>query len=92
MIVSHTVAWIRIMAAAKIAITLDKELVERLDKLVEARQFDSRSRAVQEAVREKLDRIDRTRLARECKKLNPRVERKMAELGMESDSRSWPEY
>ena len=63
------------MSAAKIAITLDEDLVARLDQLVAARQFSSRSRAVQDAVREKLERLDRTRLARECEKLDPRFER-----------------
>jgi metal-responsive CopG/Arc/MetJ family transcriptional regulator len=80
------------MAAEKIAITLDKELVNRLDELVAARQFASRSRAVQEAVREKLDRLDRTRLANECIKLDTRFEQEMAEQGMNADVESWPEY
>jgi metal-responsive CopG/Arc/MetJ family transcriptional regulator len=80
------------MAAEKIAVTLDKELVNRLDQLVAARHFASRSRAVQEAVREKLDRLDRTRLASECKKLDPRFEQELAEQGMNADVESWPEY
>ena len=80
------------MAVEKIAITLDEDLVVRLDKLVAARQFTSRSRAVQEAVREKLERMDRTRLARECKKLDPKFEQNMAELGMNADAQTWPEY
>lgn len=80
------------MPAAKIAVTLDEELLHRLDELVAARQFASRSRAVQEAVREKLARLDRTRLARECQKLDPRFEREMAEQGIHADVETWPEY
>jgi metal-responsive CopG/Arc/MetJ family transcriptional regulator len=80
------------MSAAKIAITLDEELLYRLDDLVASRQFASRSSAVQEAVREKLARLDRTRLARESKKLDPRFERDLAEQGMGEDINSWPEY
>jgi metal-responsive CopG/Arc/MetJ family transcriptional regulator len=80
------------MAAEKIAVTLDEELVSRLDQLVAARQFPNRSRAVQEAVREKLDRMDRTRLAEQCKKLNPQFEQELAELGMNADAETWPEY
>jgi Arc/MetJ-type ribon-helix-helix transcriptional regulator len=80
------------MSAAKIAITLESELLARLDALVERKEFPNRSRAVQEAVREKLDRIDRGRLARECKKLDPRFERELAELGLGDDAESWPEY
>ncbi len=67
------------MSAAKIAITIDSELVARLDELVTSRQFASRSRAVQEAVREKLEKIDRTRLASECAKLDPEFEKQLAE-------------
>lgn len=80
------------MNAAKIAVTIDQDLVARLDELVAARQFASRSRAIQDAVREKLDRLDRTRLARECQKLEPRFEQRMAEQGMEADADQWPEY
>jgi hypothetical protein len=60
--------------------------------LVAARQFTSRSRAVQDAVREKLDRLDRPRLARECDKLDPRFERQLAEQGIRADAEAWPEY
>jgi metal-responsive CopG/Arc/MetJ family transcriptional regulator len=80
------------MPAEKIAVTLDHELVSRLDQLVAANQFPSRSRAVQEAVREKLDRMDRRRLANECTKLDPEYEQKLAELGMSADAETWPEY
>ncbi len=80
------------MGAAKIAITIDEDLLHRLDELVSARQFSSRSRAVQEAVRDKLARLDRTRLGRECQKLDPSFERELAEQGMGTDFESWPEY
>jgi metal-responsive CopG/Arc/MetJ family transcriptional regulator len=80
------------MASAKIAITLDEELLIRLDRLVAERQFPSRSGAVQEAVREKLQRFDHSRLARECAKLDAAFERDMAELGMQADAATWPEY
>jgi metal-responsive CopG/Arc/MetJ family transcriptional regulator len=80
------------MGTAKIAITLEEELVDRLDELVAERQFASRSRAVQEAVREKLSRLDRTRLARECRKLDPKFEQKLAEQDFAVETDSWPEY
>ena len=50
------------MATVKIAITLDEAIVARLDKLVAENRFPSRSRVVQEAVRDKLDRLKRGRL------------------------------
>ena len=80
------------MHAAKIAISIDPDLVSRLDELVAARQFTSRSRAIQDAVREKLERLDRTRLARECEKLNPHFEQQMADQSLEMDAGQWPEY
>lgn len=80
------------MATEKIAITLDVGLVSRLDQLIAEHKFPSRSRAVQEAVREKIERLDRTRLADECRKLDPRFEQEMAEQGMNVDVESWPEY
>ncbi len=80
------------MAAVKIAVTLDREIVARLDKLVEQNKFPSRSRAVQEAVRDKLDRMKCGRLARECAKLDPEFEKALAEEGMAADFKEWPEY
>jgi Arc/MetJ-type ribon-helix-helix transcriptional regulator len=80
------------MASTKIAITLEEELVVRIDQLVAEQRFPNRSRAVQEAVREKLARLDGSRLARECEKLDPRFERDLAELGLGADADTWPAY
>ena len=80
------------MGAAKIAITLDEELVERIDRLVAAGKFPSRSRAIQVAVRAQIDRVDRGRLARECAKLDPGYEQTLAEEAAAYDLESWPEY
>jgi metal-responsive CopG/Arc/MetJ family transcriptional regulator len=80
------------MAAAKIAITIDERLLKRLDRLVAQRKFRNRSRAIQEAVRDKLDRLDRGRLARECAKLNRSAEQKMADEGLAADLEEWPEF
>jgi len=62
---------------------MDDRLLRRLDDLVERAVFRSRSEAIQKAVAEKLARLDRGRLARECAKLSPREEQAMAEEGME---------
>ena len=80
------------MSAAKVAITIEGELLKRLDRMVQQRRFPNRSRAIQEAVREKLDRLDRGRLARECAKLNRAFEQKMAEEGLAGDLEEWPEF
>ena len=58
------------MACAKIAISLNKDTVERLDRLVVEGVYPSRSRAIQEALEERLSRLSRDRLARECAKLD----------------------
>lgn len=80
------------MRTVKIAVTMDHKLLARLDYLVAHNQFPNRSQAVQEAVREKLERLDRSRLARECAKLDPAFEQAMAEEGLTEDAVEWPEY
>jgi metal-responsive CopG/Arc/MetJ family transcriptional regulator len=80
------------MPSAKIAITIDPGLLSRLDRLVKEQRFPNRSRAVQEALRDKLDRLDRTRLARECAKLDRAFEQRLAEEGLREDLQQWPAY
>jgi hypothetical protein len=48
--------------------------------------------AIQEAVEEKLARMERSRLAKECAKLDPAFEKALAEEGMSEDAAEWPEY
>ena len=74
----------------KIAITLERGSLARLDRLVRDRRFPNRSRALQEALEDKLERVDRSRLARECAKLDPRAEQQLADEGLDLDQ--WPEY
>lgn len=80
------------MSTAKIAITIDDKLVQKIDSLVEKRVFPNRSRAIQEAVSEKLSRLDKSRLAKECLKLDKGFEQELAEVGLSSEVESWPEY
>jgi len=80
------------MATSKIAITIDQNLLYRLDFLVKSQRFTNRSRAIQEAVAEKLARIERSRLAQECAKLDPKFEQEMAEEGFVAEMDEWPEY
>ena len=80
------------MAASKIAITMEEKLVKRLDDLVKSRIFPNRSKAIQEAVEEKLKRMEKTRLAAECAKLDPKYEQSLAEEGFSSELEEWPEY
>jgi len=80
------------MSVAKVAITLDQNLLMTLDRLVRQYGFPSRSRMIQQAVKEKVARIESNRLARECDKLDHRFEQALAEEGMGEEIESWPEY
>lgn len=80
------------MSSTKIAVTIDQNLLTRLDRLVKERRFPNRSRAVQEALRDKLERLERSRLARECAKLDPAFEQQLAEEGLTEDLEQWPAY
>src|SRR5262245_41700731 len=63
------------MSSAKIAISLAPEALKQVDQLVEGGMFPSRSKLIQDAVDEKLQRLRRVRLAQECAKLQPFAER-----------------
>lgn len=80
------------MARAKVAVTLDSDALERVDRLVRQGVFPSRSRALEAALQEKLERLERSRLAREAAKLDPAFEQALAEEGMTEDVSSWPAY
>jgi Arc/MetJ-type ribon-helix-helix transcriptional regulator len=80
------------MGVAKVAISLDENALERVDRLVEEGKFPSRSRLIQDAIAEKLERMGKTRLAAECAKLDPEFERALADEGLSEEAASWPEY
>ena len=80
------------MPKTKVALTLDSELLERVDELVAKQRFRNRSQAVEAALADKVQRLARTRLARESAKLNPREERRLADEGLVDALDSWPEY
>jgi Arc/MetJ-type ribon-helix-helix transcriptional regulator len=79
------------MPAAKIAVSLDAEALKEVDRLVKGGVFPSRSRLIQDALAEKLQKIQRVRLARECAKLDQAAERDAAEEFLPSEAQ-WPEY
>ena len=89
MTILHTA---RAMPKTKIAIAIDPALLGRLDDLVADARFPSRSQAVEAAVRDALERLDRTRLARECARLDPSFEKALAEEGLAADAGTWPAY
>jgi Arc/MetJ-type ribon-helix-helix transcriptional regulator len=79
------------MSSAKIAISLDPDALKQVDQLVEGGLFPSRSKLIQDAVAEKLQRLRRTRLAQECAKLQPSSEQEEAEEIFRGEA-EWPEY
>lgn len=80
------------MPKTKVALTLDTELVARVDELVAKRRFRNRSQAVEAALVDKVQRLARTRLARESAKLNPKEEKRLADDDLGDALESWPEY
>ena len=80
------------MPKTKVAVTVDTGLLERVDALVAERRFANRSQAVECSLAETVARADRTRLARECAKVNPLEERALAEEGFAGSADTWPEY
>jgi Arc/MetJ-type ribon-helix-helix transcriptional regulator len=79
------------MSTAKIAISLDPRALRDIDRLVKAGRYPSRSKLVQDALLEKLQRIDHSRLATECSKLTQQQERALANEALVADQ-PWPEY
>ena len=80
------------MSSSKIAITLESSVLSEVDALVKKKIFPNRSRAIQEAIKEKLDRLNHSLLAQECAKLDPVFEKALAEEGLTEDLSEWPEY
>ena len=80
------------MASVKVAITLEQETLRRVDSLVAQRVFPNRSRDIQTALHEKIERLEGTRLAAECAKLDKKFEQALADEGLGVDADSWPEF
>jgi Arc/MetJ-type ribon-helix-helix transcriptional regulator len=90
MIIYHTGD--QAMASVKVAITLEQETLRQVDSLVARRVFQNRSRAIQIALHEKIERMEGSRLAAECAKLDQKFEQSLAEEGMGADAAVWPEF
>lgn len=80
------------MNAAKITISLNRDLLNSLDLLVQSRVFPTRSQAIQAAVQEKIARLQKTRLAMQCARLDPAEEQALADMGLAADRDQWPQY
>ena len=80
------------MSTAKVTISLEQQLLEKLDQFVTEEIFGNRSQAIQIALKEKIDRLEGNRLAQECAKLDIDFEQAMAEEGMSKELSEWPGY
>ena len=78
------------MGTAKVAITLDEQLLRTVDRWVKQGSYPNRSQAIQSVLREKLARWERTRLAEELDKLDRDDERALADERL--DGEAWPEF
>jgi metal-responsive CopG/Arc/MetJ family transcriptional regulator len=67
------------MPKEKVALTIEKNLLEILDILVSEGRFSSRSSAFEKAIEYSLEKVDHSRLARECSKLDPIFEQALTE-------------
>lgn len=88
MMIGHTVEAPH-MPAAKIAITIDEELLRALDLWVREGKYPNRSKAIQAAVKEKHDRWRKTRLAEECAKVDPREAQAEVDIRYEGEVLPW---
>ena len=69
---------------------MDETLLHQLDKLVKTQPFRSRSQVIQQAVAEKIGRMDKSRLTRECAKLDRKSEQALADEGLAGEIGEWP--
>lgn len=67
------------------AVTLDQRTLGEVDRLVRQRAYPNRSRVIEEALRDRLLCLKRSRLVQELAKLDPEAERSLAEEGLAED-------
>ncbi|MBV8546202.1 MAG: ribbon-helix-helix protein, CopG family [Acidobacteria bacterium] len=79
------------MSRAKIAVTVDEHALAEIDRLVTRGVFPNRSQAFEIAVKERLERMRRSRLAVESAKLDRAEEQGLANEGYAGEG-EWPDY
>lgn len=80
------------MNTAKVAISIDKSELKKIDYYVKKKIFKSRSQAFQLSIHQILEHLEHGRLAKECEKLDPAFEQDMAEIGLDEELTGWPKY
>ncbi len=79
------------MSRTRIGISIDQKVLAEIDLLVRTRVFISRSQLFEIAVKQSLDRLHRSRLARESAKLDATEEQALANENYFADVAA-PEY
>ena len=80
------------MPKQKVAVTIERDLIVKLDRMVSEGKYPSRSSAVEDAVIERMVKVEKSRLAEESAKLDPAYEQALADEGLFGDLSEWPEY
>lgn len=76
----------------KAVITIKDDLLAEIDRWVADGRYPNRSRAIESAVAEKIERPPRKRLAKEVGTLDPSEERRLAEDGFVAGRETCPAY
>ena len=74
------------MPAAKVAITVERELLKTVDRWVTQGRYPNRSQAIQAAIREKMERWRHSRLLEALKDIDPEEEKALANERMAGDT------
>jgi metal-responsive CopG/Arc/MetJ family transcriptional regulator len=80
------------MSVAKVAVSIDGGLLQKLDDYVRRKVFKNRSQAFQAAITHAIDRLEHKRLIEECKKLDIYTERELADEGLVADFEEWSKF
>ncbi len=80
------------MNVDKVTISIESDLLKRIDRMVKEKLYPNRSKVFQVAVSEKMDRFDRNRLARELSKVDIEEEQILADEGLAMEASEWQPY
>lgn len=74
------------MPTAKVAITVEKELLKTVDRWVIQGRYPNRSQAIQAALRAQMERWKRTRLVEALEQVDPEEEKALADEPLAGDT------
>ena len=80
------------MNTVRLAVSLEKNILDQIDTLVKNKQYPSRSQLVRSALKEKISKLNKNRLVKECDKLDDKFEVKLSEESFFVENEEWPEY